>query len=64
MKALGPKVPELIIPSTYSTGALPLGVQTRVIKITPPGARKVVIATNVTKTGLTIPSIYYVILHK
>ena len=64
MKALGPKVPELIIPSTYSAGALPSEVQTRVFKITPPGARKVVIATNVAETGLTIPSIYYVILHK
>lgn len=28
---------------------------------TPPGARKVVIATNVAETSLTIPGIYYVI---
>ena len=35
--------------------------QTRVFEITPPGARKVVIATNVAETSLTIPGIYYVI---
>ncbi|KAF8167396.1 P-loop containing nucleoside triphosphate hydrolase protein [Crassisporium funariophilum] len=59
MKALGPKVPELIILPIYS--ALPSEVQSRVFEITPPGARKVVIATNVAETSLTIPGIYYVI---
>jgi ATP-dependent RNA helicase DHX8/PRP22 len=57
MKALGPKVPKLIIPPT----ALPSEVQTRVFEITPPGACKVVIATNVAETSLIIPCIYYVI---
>ena len=60
MKALGPKVPELIIPSTHSAGALPSEVQTRVFKITPPGACKVVITTNVAETSLMTPHIYYV----
>ncbi|VDB84170.1 unnamed protein product [Peniophora sp. CBMAI 1063] len=59
MKALGPKVPELIILPIYSS--LPSEVQSRVFEPTPPGARKVVIATNVAETSLTIPGIYYVI---
>ncbi|THH29057.1 hypothetical protein EUX98_g5132 [Antrodiella citrinella] len=48
MKALGPKVPELLILPIYS--ALPSEVQFRVFDPTPPGARKVVIATNVAET--------------
>ncbi|KAH8094721.1 P-loop containing nucleoside triphosphate hydrolase protein [Cristinia sonorae] len=59
MKALGPKVPELIILPIYS--ALPSEVQSRVFEPTPPGARKVVVATNVAETSLTITGIYYVI---
>jgi ATP-dependent RNA helicase DHX8/PRP22 len=59
MKALGPKVPELFILPIYS--ALPSEVQSRVFEPTPPGARKVVIATNVAETSLTIPGIYYVV---
>ncbi|KAH9948230.1 P-loop containing nucleoside triphosphate hydrolase protein [Amylocystis lapponica] len=59
MKALGPKVPELIVLPIYS--ALPSEVQSRVFEPTPPGARKVVVATNVAETSLTIPGIYYVI---
>uniref|UniRef100_A0A0W0GDY4 RNA helicase n=1 Tax=Moniliophthora roreri TaxID=221103 RepID=A0A0W0GDY4_MONRR len=59
MKALGPKVPELLILPIYS--ALPSEVQSRVFEPTPPGVRKVVIATNVAETSLTIPNIYYVI---
>ncbi|KAI4526136.1 P-loop containing nucleoside triphosphate hydrolase protein [Schizophyllum commune Loenen D] len=59
MKALGPKVPELLILPIYS--ALPSEVQSRVFEPTPEGSRKVVIATNVAETSLTIPGIYYVI---
>ena len=58
-KALGPKASELIILPIYS--ALPSEVQSRVFEPTPPGARKVVIATNVAETSLTIPGIYYVV---
>lgn len=58
-KALGPKVPELTILPIYS--ALPSEVQSRVFEPTPPGARKVVVATNVAETSLTIPGIYYVV---
>ena len=59
MKALGPTTPELIILPIYS--ALPSEVQSRVFEPSPPGARKVVIATNVAETILKIPGIYYVI---
>ncbi|KAJ6515165.1 hypothetical protein C8R47DRAFT_956411, partial [Mycena vitilis] len=50
---------ELLILPIYS--ALPSEVQYRVFEPTPPGARKVVIATNVAETSLTIAGIYYVI---
>ncbi|XP_034309636.2 ATP-dependent RNA helicase DHX8 [Magallana gigas] len=59
MKALGPEVPELIILPVYS--ALPSEMQTRIFEPTPPGSRKVVIATNIAETSLTIDGIYYVV---
>lgn len=59
MKDLGPKVPELIILPVYS--ALPSEMQTKIFEPTPPGSRKVVIATNIAETSLTIDGIYYVI---
>ncbi len=59
MKSLGPDVPELIILPVYS--ALPSEMQTRIFDPTPPGCRKVVIATNIAETSLTIDGIYYVV---
>jgi ATP-dependent RNA helicase DHX8/PRP22 len=59
MKALGPKVPELIILPVYS--ALPSEMQTRIFEPAPPGSRKCVIATNIAETSLTIDGIYYVV---
>eukprot|EP01027_Heterolobosea_sp_BB2_P018965 GEZU01026652.1.p1 GENE.GEZU01026652.1~~GEZU01026652.1.p1 ORF type:complete len:1165 (+),score=380.96 GEZU01026652.1:84-3578(+) len=59
MKALGPSVPELIILPIYST--LPSEMQSRIFEPAPPGARKVVIATNIAETSLTIDGIYYVV---
>ncbi|GAP86342.1 putative ATP-dependent RNA helicase DHX8 [Rosellinia necatrix] len=59
MKALGPNVPELIICPIYSS--LPTEVQSRVFEPAPPGARKVVIATNIAETSITIDGIYYVV---
>ncbi|KAF9922003.1 DEAH-box ATP-dependent RNA helicase prp22 [Linnemannia zychae] len=59
MKALGPMVPELIILPVYS--ALPSEMQSRIFEPTPPGSRKVVIATNVAETSITIDGIYYVV---
>jgi ATP-dependent RNA helicase DHX8/PRP22 len=58
-KALGSKVSELVILPIYS--ALPSDVQSRVFEPTPRGTRKVVIATNVAETSLTIPGIVYVV---
>lgn len=59
MKALGPGVPELIILPVYS--ALPSEMQSRIFDPAPPGSRKVVIATNIAETSITIDHIYYVI---
>ena len=59
MKALGPSVPELIILPVYS--ALPSEMQSRIFEAAPPGSRKVVIATNIAETSITIDQIYYVI---
>ncbi|XP_076349561.1 ATP-dependent RNA helicase pea [Tachypleus tridentatus] len=59
MKSLGPQVPELIILPVYS--ALPSEMQTRIFDPAPPGSRKVVIATNIAETSLTIDGIYYVV---
>eukprot|EP00040_Diaphanoeca_grandis_P003928 m.26396 g.26396 ORF g.26396 m.26396 type:complete len:1210 (-) comp15392_c0_seq1:744-4373(-) len=59
MKALGSDVPELIILPVYS--ALPSEMQTRIFEPAPPGSRKVVLATNIAETSLTIDGIYYVV---
>merc|ERR1719266_1721454 len=59
MKSLGPEVPELIILPVYS--ALPSEMQSRIFDPAPPGSRKVVIATNIAETSITIDGIYYVI---
>ncbi|KAK5202175.1 DEAH-box ATP-dependent RNA helicase prp22 [Cryomyces antarcticus] len=59
MKALGPSVPELLILPIY--GALPSEVASRIFEPAPPGSRKVVIATNIAETSITIDGIYYVV---
>jgi ATP-dependent RNA helicase DHX8/PRP22 len=59
MKKLGSGVPELIILPVY--GALPSDMQTRIFDPAPAGSRKVVIATNIAETSLTIDGIYYVV---
>merc|ERR1719266_439424 len=59
MKCLGPEVPELIILPVYS--ALPSEMQSRIFDPAPPGSRKVVVATNIAETSLTIDGIYYVV---
>lgn len=59
MKALGPNVPELLILPVYS--ALPSENQSRIFDPAPPGTRKVVIATNIAETSITIDHIYYVV---
>lgn len=59
MKALGDNVPELIILPVYS--ALPSEIQSRIFEPTPPDSRKVILATNIAETSITIDGIYYVI---
>lgn len=59
MKSMGPDVPELIILPVY--GALPSEMQTRIFDPAPAGKRKVVIATNIAETSLTIDGIFYVV---
>ena len=59
MKSLGPNVPRLVVLPIYS--ALPSEVQSRVFEPSDPGSRKVVIATNIAETSLTIDGIVYVI---
>ena len=59
MKLLESSVPELIILPVYS--ALPSEMQSKIFDPAPPGSRKVVIATNIAETSITIDNIYYVI---
>ena len=59
MKQLGSQLPELIVLPVYS--ALPSEMQTRIFEPPPPGARKVVVATNIAEASLTIDGIYYVV---
>lgn len=59
MKSLGPNVPDLLILPIYS--ALPSEMQSKIFDPAPPGARKVIIATNIAETSLTIDGIYYVV---
>ncbi|XP_067933962.1 pre-mRNA-splicing factor ATP-dependent RNA helicase DHX16-like [Watersipora subatra] len=58
-KRLGTKISELIIAPIYAN--LPSDMQTKIFDPTPPGARKVVLATNIAETSLTIDGIKYVI---
>mmetsp|Transcript_10759 Transcript_10759/g.14008 ORF Transcript_10759/g.14008 Transcript_10759/m.14008 type:complete len:1072 (+) Transcript_10759:95-3310(+) len=58
-RGLGSKIRELIICPIYST--LPSDQQAKIFEPTPPGARKVVIGTNIAETSLTIDGICYVI---
>ncbi|EFP83968.1 DEAH-box ATP-dependent RNA helicase prp22 [Puccinia graminis f. sp. tritici] len=59
MKALGSHVPELIVLPVYS--ALPSEMQSKIFDPAPPGARKVILATNIAETSITIDGIYYVV---
>ena len=59
MKALGPSVPELVVLPIY--GALPSEIASRIFEPAAPGSRKVVIATNIAETSITIDGIYFVV---
>lgn len=58
-KKLGSKIKELMILPIYAN--LPSDMQSKIFEPTPPGARKVVLATNIAETSLTIDGIKYVI---
>ncbi|KAJ2742957.1 hypothetical protein GGI20_004115 [Coemansia sp. BCRC 34301] len=59
MKSLGSKVAELIVCPIYAN--LPSELQARIFDPTPEGARKVVLATNIAETSITIDGVVYVI---
>jgi pre-mRNA-splicing factor ATP-dependent RNA helicase DHX16 len=59
VRALGSKIRELIICPIYSS--LPSDMQAKIFEPTPAGARKVVLATNIAETSITIDGIVYVI---
>jgi len=58
-RKLGSNVAELIICPIYAN--LPTDLQAKIFEPTPPKARKVVLATNIAETSLTIDGIVYVI---
>ena len=59
MKALGKKAPELIILPAYSS--LPSEMQSRIFDPAPPGARKLVVATNIAEASITLDGVFYVV---
>jgi pre-mRNA-splicing factor ATP-dependent RNA helicase DHX16 len=59
MRTLGNKVGELMICPIYAN--LPSEMQAKIFEPTPPGARKVVLATNIAETSITIDGVVFVI---
>ena len=59
VKALGSAIGTLQILPVYS--ALPSEIQSKIFEPTPEGVRKVVFATNIAETSITIDGIYYVV---
>lgn len=59
MKTLGNRIKELIVLPVYAN--LPSELQQKIFEPTPPNARKVVLATNIAETSVTIDGISYVI---
>ncbi|RCV17890.1 hypothetical protein SETIT_3G256300v2, partial [Setaria italica] len=58
-RGLGTKIAELVICPIYAN--LPTELQAKIFEPAPPGARKVVLATNIAETSLTIDGISYVV---
>ncbi|PIA31073.1 hypothetical protein AQUCO_05300119v1 [Aquilegia coerulea] len=58
-RGMGTKISELIICPIFAN--LPLELQNNIFEPTPKGARKVVLATNIAETSLTIDGINYVV---
>jgi pre-mRNA-splicing factor ATP-dependent RNA helicase DHX16 len=58
-RKLGTRIKELVVCPIYAN--LPSDLQAKIFEPTPEGARKVVLATNIAETSLTIDGIVYVI---
>ncbi|KAJ7938429.1 P-loop containing nucleoside triphosphate hydrolase protein [Mycena leptocephala] len=58
-RILGNKIPELVICPIYTN--MPSNLQARIFEPTPNGARKVVLATNIAETSITIDGVVFVI---
>ena len=58
-RKLGSKITELVLLPIYAN--LPSDMQAKIFEPAPPGGRKVVLATNIAETSLTIDGIIYVI---
>lgn len=58
-KGLGSRIAELMVCPIYST--LPSDMQAKIFETPQPGARKIVLGTNIAETSLTIDGICYVI---
>jgi pre-mRNA-splicing factor ATP-dependent RNA helicase DHX16 len=58
-RALGNKIAELIVCPIYAN--LPSDMQAKIFEPTPDGARKVVLATNIAETSITIDGVVFVI---
>ncbi len=58
-RGFGTKIPELVVLPIYAN--LPSDMQAKIFEPTPEGARKVVLATNIAETSITIDNIIYVI---
>ena len=58
-RGLGSKIPELIVLPIYAS--LPTELQAKIFEPTPKGARKVVLATNIAETSITINNIVHVV---
>lgn len=58
-KGLKNKIGELIVLPIYSN--LPSDMQAKIFEATPKGARKVVLATNIAETSVTIENVVFVV---